>query len=41
VLDGVLEVGLSMDILETIATKYARLGLVPTHYLFSELFAKS
>mmetsp|Transcript_19819 Transcript_19819/g.24502 ORF Transcript_19819/g.24502 Transcript_19819/m.24502 type:complete len:95 (+) Transcript_19819:497-781(+) len=38
VLEGVLVEGLAMDILNSIAGKYAKIELVPSHYFFPELY---
>ena len=38
VITGVLELGLSMDLLKIIAAKYAKIGLVPIGYHHFELY---
>ena len=38
VLDGVLEHGISLDLLEEIVEKYERIDAVPNHYYQAEFF---
>ena len=38
VLEGILKQGLAIDCLESLATKYFRIGLVPQTYLLPELY---